>query len=627
LGIFSVILIVHFIDRFYMQLEAQISTVNAFFSLPLNSSFRIPYYQRRYEWVESNVIDLLQDISDHIVDNAGPNPQQINLANCVDLGGHGINRYLLGGVFLYKEQSANGDLIWHIIDGQQRTTTITLVAVALAKALMNEINAALECGAIDLMSHGHYVQCFHAPLSSLYMRPLNPFANELIRPKIAVNHSIDEYIDLLNGSDVQCGAENKVCRRYVSNYSTAVDFFNKLLDGDLSPITRIERLCLFAGTLRLHTGLVVTVAATPVGAAPQHTDVVNLFSKINARGRDLSHSDMLKVYLLSNLPHQHALNCAEEWDEKFEEMETKDIDLHLNLVYSSRNNAFPKVMTTAWNTYLNGINNDERVSLLRDVIFKLAPKSEYWLAMLASADPRIKAYSRCIDLLKKLPFSEWAAVLYRLESNGGPIDSKIRTIKLLQAVCFCFAICGTYDNRRKALLRDIFLNPVVNWSDIYSDMVEVTINRLREANLYSEYSLDKRRFIMQFIDLRLIGDIGADYDHQISHIEHVLPQNNQYWINQNGWTNVCVVEWLHKIGNLAFLPFVVNAAVSNLPYAQKIAAINNNPLNVFAYGLNIGCANNNQIPPQWTPAIVERRHNFILARVDAYLNGLQLNVA
>lgn len=41
-GIFAAILIVHFIDRFYMQLEAQISTVNAFFSIPLNSSFRIP---------------------------------------------------------------------------------------------------------------------------------------------------------------------------------------------------------------------------------------------------------------------------------------------------------------------------------------------------------------------------------------------------------------------------------------------------------------------------------------------------------------------------------------------------------------------------------------------------------
>lgn len=75
-------------------------------------NLRIPEYQRPYRWTQKNVEQLLNDIN-----NARKN---------------GKNEYLIGSVILHKNSCEDGFSTLDIVDGQQRLTTIYLIAKALA---------------------------------------------------------------------------------------------------------------------------------------------------------------------------------------------------------------------------------------------------------------------------------------------------------------------------------------------------------------------------------------------------------------------------------------------------------------------------------------------------------------
>lgn len=84
-------------------IEAEIKKVNAV----LSQDLQIPYYQRPYRWQEKNVLQLLEDIYGSW--------RKVKSA------------YRIGSVILFE--NGKGDL--HIIDGQQRITTLILILLHL----------------------------------------------------------------------------------------------------------------------------------------------------------------------------------------------------------------------------------------------------------------------------------------------------------------------------------------------------------------------------------------------------------------------------------------------------------------------------------------------------------------
>jgi len=70
------------------------------------TTLKIPEYQRPYKWTTTNVNKLLNDIIHHKNKSA----------------------YRLGTIVFYREKE-EGEL--HIVDGQQRTITLLLIALAV----------------------------------------------------------------------------------------------------------------------------------------------------------------------------------------------------------------------------------------------------------------------------------------------------------------------------------------------------------------------------------------------------------------------------------------------------------------------------------------------------------------
>ena len=84
----------------------------------LEENMQIPPYQRPYRWSHKNVKQLLEDIAANM--NAGK------------------RAYRIGSVILYK----NKDEVHEIVDGQQRITTLLLLAKACG--VENELLGKLE---------------------------------------------------------------------------------------------------------------------------------------------------------------------------------------------------------------------------------------------------------------------------------------------------------------------------------------------------------------------------------------------------------------------------------------------------------------------------------------------------
>lgn len=93
----------------------QFKNLNTSIELLLQSKYVIPLYQRNYAWGEEEISQLLQDIYESYKKSAG--------------GG----QYFIGSLVVLKRR----DGMFEVIDGQQRLTTISLIAKILDKGRYN----------------------------------------------------------------------------------------------------------------------------------------------------------------------------------------------------------------------------------------------------------------------------------------------------------------------------------------------------------------------------------------------------------------------------------------------------------------------------------------------------------
>lgn len=105
------------------KLEPHIITVQ---DVITNSNLNIPEYQRPYKWTLKNVNQLIEDIITHKQKSS----------------------YRLGTLVIHKEQK-NGQTISNIVDGQQRTISLSLIAYAISENFKKEIQEDAQLKSID----------------------------------------------------------------------------------------------------------------------------------------------------------------------------------------------------------------------------------------------------------------------------------------------------------------------------------------------------------------------------------------------------------------------------------------------------------------------------------------------
>ena len=198
-------------------------------------SYLIPMYQRNYAWSNSEIEALIKDILDAY--NRGSSL-----------------KYYIGTLVVFKRK----DDKLEVIDGQQRLTTLTLLAIFLNK------HKNLSCA--------KYLMDFKSPNLYFESRPHSAATLSALSSNNKTNISQNE---LLNDS-------------ILHGYEVLEKIMNRLFQKEISAL-EIDGFCSFLFNK-------VEIACVPV---PDETDLNHYFEVMNNRGEQLEKHEIIKARLLS----------------------------------------------------------------------------------------------------------------------------------------------------------------------------------------------------------------------------------------------------------------------------------------------------------------------------------------
>ena len=203
----------------------------------------IPIYQRNYDWGEREALQLLEDISDYAQKNKEQNKEQ-----------NEGQPYYIGSAVVFL-RTAHGEAYFETIDGQQRLTTLTILAC--------------------LLKHQEKAGWFE-------------------KPNLSYDHrkEADEALMMLVNGQL---SQHPSAQNIVSVY--------RLLEKHLQPMLTAKELDL--ETFADYLFQKVIILRIPV---PQDTQLNHYFEIMNTRGEQLEKHEVLKAVLMGKLaPKEHHL--------------------------------------------------------------------------------------------------------------------------------------------------------------------------------------------------------------------------------------------------------------------------------------------------------------------------------
>lgn len=484
----------------------------------VDAFYEVPTYQRPYSWDDERVDQLWDDIYSAFTDwTTDPTNSEA---------------YFLGSVILIK----NGDH-FDIVDGQQRLTTLTILF-----SVIRDLYPQLE-GKTSRILH----DCIKDKIDE--------------KPRIRFTTSIDKQNEfeqtILNKVDFSGFTEKQKKKKPYLNTATN---FKKKLEG-----VKIEELEKLLNYIFDHVQI-ITIKCFKQSFA------IKLFQVLNARGLDLTASDLIKSYLMSSLPSRDQDKFITEW--RYIEGLAKELDedldnlLSLYLYFLKANN--PKL--GLYEELTKEIKGRESNVVIFEIkkflesykeVMNLQDKSIYslrylkhqiyWKTILASA----KFHNRndikeIAKVIRDFYYSHWI---------GGFNTTKIKqtSFNLLQLI-----------NKEKADI-DKIKNELAKISN--ENNIPARIKQAISENAYNQAWLKPMLLSLEYSQV----DITLNFIPLTSevHIEHVLPiQYGRYDEWRTMFTDEQAKLYLNLLPNLTLLSGKKNIEASNSPFTEKIEIYN-----------------------------------------------------
>lgn len=212
--------------------------------------FKIPVYQRNYDWAESNCIRLLDDVR-NIIETDEKHFLGTIVFMAVNGGGFKLHEYI-------------------IIDGQQRLTTMMLLLKAVA-------DVAKE--------YGDYCE---AEIQNTYLH--NQYCDEEFKVKLKpIKSDNDQFLALLKDNYDVLDKDSHIYKNYSVCKTTVEKWVKSGIDFSqiMSALEKLE---------------IVQIVLTKGEDDPQI-----IFESINSTGLELSNADLIRNFLLMNAENQEDL--------------------------------------------------------------------------------------------------------------------------------------------------------------------------------------------------------------------------------------------------------------------------------------------------------------------------------
>jgi hypothetical protein len=553
-------------------------------------TYRIPRFQRDYSWTEEEWEDLWMDIQGTLHPGGEP-------------------AHYMGYLVLQSEN----DKLFDVIDGQQRLTTLTLIALAVLKNLQR---------LVDRDQDADNNQKRLSQIRQTHIGYLDP-VTLVSRSKLTLNRNNDSYFQTylvpLGHLPVRgFRASEHGLRKAFEWFDRRVAEYASGAGSD--PGVALAQLIESTSDKLFFTVITVT----------DELNAYKVFETLNARGVRLSATDLLKNYLFSVLhkdgQHEQEMNSLEHrWEA---------------MVGRLGSESFPDFLRVHWNSRFSFVRQTElfktirgRVST-RDAVFELIRQMEedmdaYMALTQPEASqwaPELKEHANALRMFSvRQPFPLLMAARRTFTADRA-FEVVLRACVM---VSFRYNVIGSQPTNEQervynAVAEKLSAKHLTDPGAVLAAMSSVYPSddafraAFAEKSIRTTQSRNRRvvRYILCALEKRLTGN-PLDFDSDGLDLEHVLPENPQA-----GWEAFSddeVEALVYRIGNLTLLSKSVNKDLGNVAYSMRRPVYAGS-----SFGITRKIAEDNA---DWTPERLAKRQDWMAAqataiwRIDGFARG------
>ncbi len=493
-----------------------------------NKYFIVPKFQRDYSWDKEQWDDLWQDLLDMRA---------------------GDDEHYMGYLVLQTKD----DKEYRIIDGQQRFTTITLIILAAIKAIQKLVEKGVE-EEDNKKRAEHFMHTFvgkEDPVTLVY--------DNILRLNRNNDGYYRDYIVPLRDLPVR-GLNNseRLMRNAFEHYEKKMQLMNASGKEYAELIQDISEKLYFT---------TITVS--------DELNAFKVFETLNARGVQLSSSDLLKNYLFSLVDdrtnhNSHIELLEEKWSK---------------LTYNIKAEKLPEFLRYYWNvshrsiranalfkTIQKEIKNDREVfALLAD----LQRYSDVYMALMQKNDELWEddEVKNCVGLLNLFRLKQPYSLLMAAKLNLSAQEFK-KLFKVVLAICFRYnVICDKNPNDQEIPFNNLAIYICDNKSLDLSllDKLYVSDDEFERSFADKSFSYNSNnakiiRYILGQIE-KGKGNREVRFDEEEASIEHILPQHyDEKWCVEEDVASRVV----NRLGNMCLLEKKKNTDLQDAPFSEKV---------------------------------------------------------
>jgi uncharacterized protein with ParB-like and HNH nuclease domain len=534
--------------------------------------YRVPPFQRDYSWTEENWEDLWQDI--------------------MALHNNPESSHYMGAIVL--QSSHNSDREFTIIDGQQRLATLSLIAIAAIAKIQ---------ALIDREQDPEANRDRQEILKRTYLGDRDPRSLRY-SSKLLLNQNNNDFYQS-NLINLRKPKNIRALPKSNQLIWQAFEYFSQQLETVQEVIKTGETLATFMADTIAKQLLFIQINVE------DELNAYTVFETLNARGIELSSTDLLKNYLFSLFQGPDDLAAAQrQWKtiintvqmEKFPEFLRHYLSLKETRVRRER--LFKLVRTSV-----------KSAQQAFDLLDELENYSSLFIALGNAYDefwrdtPANQRYIRELELFQvKQAYPTLFAAYSKFSA-----DNFTRLLKLVAVISFRYTVVsGLNPNELESYYNQVAIainqGQIVTPKQVFERLrpIYVSDEKFRQDfALLSISTKGQKKKLVRYILGKLEMDAAnrKDINEDSFSIEHILPESpNDAW--RKHFSDNQIEEMVYRIGNLTPLEPPFNREIGNEVYALKQ---NKYQQSVYALTKNI-------LAEAWTIDTIVQRQNDLAKR-------------
>ena len=536
-------------------------------------TYRVPLYQRDYAWTQQEWEDLWNDI--------------------VELRGDPEGRHYMGALVV----QAQGDREFFVIDGQQRLATISVLALAI----IDKLRCMAEAGTDEERNRERATE-----LRNRFIGEKDP-ASLVESSRLRLNETDDpfyqDYLVQLREPRNPRGLprSNALLWKCFQYFAKQLDELQIDADNAGEEIAKV-----LSETVARHLLFILITV-------DDELDAYTLFETLNARGLELTTTDLLKNYFFSKV------RVATDMDALKRRWQA--------LIATVAQERFPD--------FLRYHLLCEQPKIRRQRLFKMVRgrvrTPEDTFGFVTALEARAELFAALADVNHGYWIDRPAARPFVQELNlfrarqmtpvffaawgRFPDDDFVRLLKLAAVIAFRYSVVSGLNPNLLERVCHFAAKAVLDGQAnrpgaVFTQLRQIYVDDDRFESDFMRWTVStrgQRGKLAKYVLARLETDAGERVvDPEAVTAEHVLPENPA-----GEWAEVFPPDrWeaaVDRLGNLTLLERTLNREIGNAAYPIKRAAYESS-----AYALTRAIAD--MAPEEWTPALLEERQRRLAAR-------------